>query len=300
MAANLSPGVAQRPSRRGGWRRASLGDHPGTMRLRRFLGMWATLLVVIGLTVVVDDRLDLGGEGDDQVVSAPDGTTGPGAGDTTTSAGDPEVVPGPGQVRVRGIVTAVHIEGAVLDPRDVPVPVTVLSDRGFGNGGELTGVEVDGEASSIVWDGGRPLVLSSGEALVLDPVVLDLTPDGLRLTLGGGVHGLTPGTYRLDTPVAVGTAGIATPRDSVTFTAGPEARFEARGDAALVLGPTGPRRVTGPGSVRLEGTLEVTDAAGARAATSHAVDLAAFDLILTPAPGGGWSIDGLIDSTGAG
>lgn len=254
--------------------------------------MWAFLLAATGLTVVLNERLDLGGKGGDQVVSTPDSTP------TTTS--EPDVVPGPGQVRVRGAVTAVHLEGAVLDQRSVAVPLTVVSDRGFGNGGELTGVEVDGQASTIVWDGGRPFVLSSGVALVLDPVVLDLAPDGLRVTLGGGVHGLAPGTYRLDTPVAVGTAGIATPRDSVTFTAGPDARFEARGDAALVLGATGGRRVTGPGAVRLEGTLELTDASGTRAATSHAVDLAAYDLTLTPAPGGGWSIDGLIDINGAG
>lgn len=262
--------------------------------------MWAVLLAVIGVTVVANDRLDLGADGGDQVVSAPDGTVEPGTGDSTTTSIDPEVVPGPGQVRIRGTVTAVHLEGAVLDPRAIPVPLTVVSDRGFGNGGELTGVEVDGQASSIVWDGGRPFVLSRGEALIPDPVVLDLVPEGLRLALGGGVHGLAPGSYRLDTPVAVGTAGIATPRDSVTFAAGPDARFEARGDAALVLGPTGPWRLTGPGVVRLEGTLELTGASGTRAAASHNVALAAYDLTLTPAPGGGWSIEGLIDAKGAG
>jgi len=261
--------------------------------------MWAVLLTVVGLTVVANEQLDLGSGGGDQVVSGPDGTVAPGTGDSTTTTAGVEVVPGPGQVRVRGTVTAVHLEGAVLDPRTVPVPLTIVSDRGFGNGGELTGVEVDGQPSSIVWDGGRPFVLSSGEALILDPVVLDLVPEGLRLVLGGGVHGLATGTYRLDTPTAVGTAGIATPRDSVTFTAGPDARFEARGDAALVLGRDGARRVTGPGAVRVEGTLELTDAAGTRAATSHAVDLAAYDLTLTPAPDGGWTIDGLTDADGA-
>jgi hypothetical protein len=262
--------------------------------------MWAVLLAAVGLTVVANDRLDLGGDGGDQVVSAPDGTVAPGTGDRTTTTSRPAVVPGPGQARVHGTVTAVHLEGAVLDPRTVPVPLTVVSDRGFGNGGEVTGVEVDGEPSSIVWDGGRPFVLSSGAALVLDPVVLDLVPEGLRLVLGGGVHGLAPGTYRLDTPTAVGTAGIATPRDSVTFTAGRDAHFEAHGDAALVLDATASRHVTGPGAVHLEGTLEVTDASGTRAVTSHTADLAAYDLTLTPAPGGGWTIDGLIDPHGAG
>lgn len=266
------------------------------MRIRLFLGMWAVLTCVVGLTVVANDRLDLGGGGSDQVVSGPDGT----GGSSSSTDPDPAVAPSPGQVRVHGTVTALHLDGAALDPDEVATPLTIVSDRGFGNGGELTGVEVDGHPSSIVWDGGRPFVLSSGGAVVLDPVVVDLVPEGLRLALGGAAHSLTPGSYRLDTPVAVGAAGIATPMDAVTFTATAHTLFEARGDASLVLGPGAARHLTGRGRAQLDGALDVTGGSGPRAVTTLTVTDGTFDLTFTLAPGGGWMIDGIVDEPGVG
>lgn len=251
--------------------------------------MWAILAFVVGVTVVAHDRLDAGGEAGDQVVSGPDGAVGTST--TVTEA----ALPGPGQVRVQGTASAVHLEGAVLDPRRVPTPLTVVSDRGFGNGGELTGVVVDGKPSTVVWDGGRPFALTTGGALVLGPVVADLAPDGVHLVLGGGAHELTPGTYQLDTPVAVGSSGIATPRDSVVFQATSHSLFEAHGDAGIVLGPDASRHLLGPGRVVLAGALELTDAAGTRSATGLSIDHAAFDLTLTPDGIGGWRIAGVVD-----
>lgn len=266
----------------------------GAVRLRLFLTMWAVIALVVAATVVADQFLNLGSDASDQVVGGPDGEPAPGRSDTTTTTSPASTpVPAPGQLRVTGIVTALRIEGAVLDPRQVSTPLTISSNRGFGNGGELTLVEVDGATSSIVWDGGRPFVLSQGGPLTLDPGVLELTPEGLRLVLGGGVHRLTPGTYRLDTPVAVGTAGIATPRDTVTFDATAESVFEARGDAALPLGPDRSHHLVGPGRVHLEGTLEATDSTGSRPAT--AVDLVEgpFDVTLEPTPEG-WRITAVL------
>jgi hypothetical protein len=268
-------------------------------RLRLFVGMWALLVLVVGATVVVADVLDLGE--DDQRV----GTSGatpperPGDDRTEEDAGDePAEALGPGQHRVSGTVTAVHLEGAVLEPRTLPTPLTVTSDRGFGNGGELTGVAVGGQPSAIVWDGGRPFVLTSGGALVVEPTTVDLVAEGLRVALGGGVHALQPGRYRLDTPVAVGQAGIATPRDAVDFEAGPDARFEARGDAALVLGPGAPHRLLGPGLVRLEGALRVAGVDGAVEVTTFEVARAAFELTLTRGSDGTWQVEGLFDEGG--
>lgn len=270
------------------------------MRLRLFVGMWALLVLVVGATVVVADVLDVG-EGDDQVVSGsdttrPEGAEGPGGAEGAEDG--PTEVLRPGQHTVAGTVTAVHLEGAVLEPRSLPVPVTVISDRGFGNGGELTGVTVEGQPSTIVWDGGRPFALSAGGALVVEPAVVDLVADGLRLALGGGAHALEPGRYQLDTPVAVGQAGIATPRDSVAFEAGLDARFEARGDAAVVLDGGSPRRLLGPGLVRLEGALVLTDVDGPVDATTFEVAAAAFDLTFSPDGSGGWRVEGLVDEAG--
>ena len=261
---------------------------PGGVRLRWFLGMMALVVAVAGATALAATLLDGSTGGGDQVVSGADGTVSPGTAPSSTTV--VSTVPPEGQLTVTGTVTVVHVDGAVLDPREVPTPLTVTSDRGFGNGGELTGVTVDGAAASVVWDGGRPFVLSSGGALVLDPVVVDLTPAGLRVALAGSVQGLTPGTYVLDTPVAVGTSGVAGARDQVTFSATEDSRFQAAGDAALFLDGSGPRHLTGPGSVHLEGALEVTDATGTRVVS--VVDLAEgpFDVVLTPTGDGGWTI----------
>jgi hypothetical protein len=166
----------------------------------------------------------------------------------------------------------------------------VVSDRGFGNGGEITGVTVEGTAKTIVWDGGRPFVLTSGGQLVLDPVPVDLTPEGLRLALSDAVHAFTPGTYQLDTPVAVGASGVAEARDAVTFESTADSRFEPRGDAALVLPASAPRRLVGPGTVHLEGTLELTDATGTRAVVTLDMATGAYDVALTPSPEGGWTV----------
>jgi hypothetical protein len=256
------------------------------VRLRWFLMMTAILVATVGLTVVISEGLDAGGEGGDQVVAGPDGTTAPGEQTTTTRV---DTVPADGQTTVRGTVTAVHLEGAVLEPRPVPTPLTVVSDRGFGNGGEITGASVDGADKTIVWDGGRPFVLSAGGALVLDPVTVDLAPEGLRLGLSGAAHAFQQGTYQLDTPVAVGATGVAEARDAVTFEASTTTLFEPRGDAALHLPATAARRLLGPGTVVLEGALEATDATGTRTVARIEMPMGAFDLTLTPSPGG-WTV----------
>lgn len=264
------------------------------MRLRFFLGMWIALALVVGTTVLASEQLDQGGGGGDQVIDGPGGTTGADQAD-----GEGRLALGSGQVRVSGTVTAVHLEGAVLDPRQVPTPLTVVSERGFGNGAELSGVTVGDAPASIVWDGGRPFVLSSGAGLELGPVAVDLDSEagGLRLALAGA-HTVLPGTYRLDTPVAVGSSGMATPRDSATFEAGDRSLLEAHGDAALVLQPGAAHRFTGPGLVRLEGLLELTDAAGTAPAPLFEMGDAAYELTFV-AEGAGWTVQGLVDADGA-
>jgi hypothetical protein len=261
--------------------------------LRWFLTMCAAIVLVVGLTVFVNDSLDNGGGGTDQVVGTSDGAL-PGEGPAPSD--EPQTVPGPGQVAVQGTVDTVLIADAVLQPRALPTPLTVTSERGFGNGGEVTTVLVQGEPATIEWDGGRPFMLSGGPSLVLDPVALVLTPGGLQLVLGGGAHTITAGTYELDTPVAVGQEGIATPRDRVTFDAVEGSLLEARGDASILLGPDSPRRFVGPGRVLLVGALEVTDDDGTREVADLTSDPAAFDLTFTPAADGTWTVSGIVDA----
>jgi len=249
--------------------------------------------------VVVLDGVDDATGGDDQLVDDPVGTdttgtgTSPGAagGDPAAVTDDPVLRPAAGQVRVNGTITALHLEGALPEPRLVSTPLTLVSERGFGNGGEVTGVQISGRDSEVVWDGGRPFLLSSGPGLELDPVEVDLVPEGLRLALGGGIHAFAPGEYRLNTPVAVGSAGIATAQDAVTFEAGTDALLAASGDTALVLGPTGPHRLVGPGLVHLEGDLTILDEDGTSRVTSLDLADGVFDLVLTPTPTG-WTVSG--------
>lgn len=255
------------------------------VRLRLFIAMSVAIAAVVGATVLIYDQLDIGGDGGDQVVSGP----GP----------FPESNGTTGEAEIHGTVTTVLISDAVLQPRDLPTPLTITSERGFGNGGEITSVEVDGRPSTIVWDGGRPFTLVSGGALLLDPVNVALVPAGLQAVLGQGNHALSPGTYQLDTPVAVGQEGIATPHDSVTFVAGEDTLFEARGDASVIFGPEVPRRFVGPGKLLLSGTIEVTDADGTRTETTITTEVAAFDLTFTPDGNGGWTVDGIFDQPDA-
>jgi hypothetical protein len=128
---------------------------------------------------------------------------------------------------------------------------------------------------------------------VIDPVRMDLTPEGVRLNLADGVHSFTPGTYRLDTPVAVGTAGVAGARESVVFQASAASRIEVRGDAALFLALERAQRFLGPGTVHLEGALELTDATGTRSVARLDAAAGGFDLTVTRVQDG-WTIEGRI------
>jgi hypothetical protein len=266
------------------------------VRLRLFLALSLVVLTVVAATVVIYDRLESFNAPSDQVVGpAEDGAA-------TEAEGDDEGASGrtgdsdAGVLRIEGTVTAVHLDGAVLDPRSVPTPLTLVSEPGFGNGGELTGVTVEGRESTIVWDGGRPFELTSGPGLVPDPSTVDLAEDGLRVSLGDGAHSLEPGTYRLDTPVAVGDRGVATPRDSVTFVAGDDAQFEGKGDTALVLAAPEGQGFTGPGTVHLEGQLLVDHGESVQEATSLDLEDQPFELVLTGYEGGRWTVSGRIES----
>jgi len=250
--------------------------------------MTAIVAATAAVTVLVSTGLDRSTSGSDQVISAPDTTTSTSSSTTSTTGLSSAAT------QVSGSVSAVVVDGAVLDPRELATPITVTAERGFGNGGRITGVTVEGTPATIEWDAGRPFVLSSGGALVLDPLRLELVPEGLRVQLSGAVHTVRPGTYHLDTPVAVGTSGVAAARESVVFEAADGATFEGRGDASLVLSGEEARRVLGPGEVHLEGTLELVEESGSREVTKLDAGEGPFELTLTPVPGGGWTVEGLL------
>ena len=157
-----------------------------------------------------------------------------------------EVLP-EGQAEVEGTLEGFVADDAVGAPLALPVDI----ERG---GATIEGALVDGHRSTIVWDGGGPFRLTGEGTIDLGPAHVEMgmgavfwTIDGLRI--------LTPGRYRLDTPVAVGSAGLASPRDTVSFDADEDTTIDTTGGA--VVGRSLPVRLEGPGSVRLDGHFTI-------------------------------------------
>lgn len=165
-----------------------------------------------------------------------------------TSIRDVMVLP-EGQAEVTGTVDGFVGDDASGAPLAMPIEVAT-------GGATIEGAIVDGERSAIVWDGGRPLRLSGTGTIDLGPTHVELAA-GTATTSWSleGLRIMTPGTYRLDTPVAVGTGGLARPRDSVDFTADDETTIDTRGGG--VVGRGLPVHLEGPGSFRADGSFRV-------------------------------------------
>lgn len=244
--------------------------------MQRVLGRAVALLLLCDLAVV--GVRALGPEPTVRTVAAPAPASAPGTAPLP-----------PGQARVTGRVTALAADADVLDT--IAPPFTVdLPERGAG-GATIDGARVGGEAAAIVWDGGRPLTLT-GDAPGLDPspAHVEVDPAAITIALGDGTaRALTPGTYRLAAPVAVGSGGLATPRDRVTFTADAATTLTATGGARVRVARR-PFRLDGPGSVRITGALEVRTADGVRPASTVVFGPGAFEVSLRPATGG-WDLE---------
>lgn len=249
-----------------------------------FLAGLAVVAVVAGVTYGVVVALDVGT--DDVEAASPAG------------AGEPPpetLVPlTQDQVAVTGVAFGVTAERARLDRVPTPLQVTVAAGAG---GATLHDVAVDAQPSEIVWDGGRPFDLH-GEGLGILPqsVGVVASPTTVTVTFADGdVHGLVPGSYGLQTPVAVGSLGVARPFDAVAFGATVESTVAFRGGASTSMLP---RRLEmeGPGRVVLHGMLEVRRPDGATVATAS-VELpeGPFELTITPRPdGSGYDVDAVL------
>jgi hypothetical protein len=154
------------------------------------------------------------------------------------------------------------IDGFVADDASgAPLPMPLELATG---GATIEGAIVDGARATIVWDGGRPLRMTGSGAVDLGPTHVELgmgavfwSMDGLRI--------LSPGDYRIDTPVAVGTGGLAHPRDEVSFTADEETTIDTTGGG--LVGRPLPVHLEGPGSFRAEGRFRVKTRTGTVDAT---------------------------------
>jgi hypothetical protein len=236
------------------------------------------VVVALGLDDDADDAV--AGGSDDPVVDPGDA-----GGDGTALLAN--------QVRLTGTATGVTVEGATVERIDTPLIVT----GGDGRGATLTDVEIDGVRTDIVWDGGRDLDLRAGGLAIL-PSRLNIFAAPAAVTLGfpdDVVHALAPGVYGLQTPVALGSGGLAQAEDAVAFAATPETAIAFRGGATTSILP---RELTfeAAGRVVVEGTLRVEQPTGTPAdATKVELPDGQYRLTITPlADGSGYEIEALL------
>ena len=253
-----------------------------------FLVGLLAVAAVGGITFAVATALDLG---DDDVASGPGGTTGDA----------PVVDPVPGdQVQVTGLALGITVEGATLPRVDTPLTVTVPGTGIAGAGATITDVEVDGELTDVVWDGGRPLDLR-GQGLGISPPDVNLFAAPSAITIGfldGIVNQLEPGSYGLQTPVAFGDEGVARPVESIAFEATVESTIAFRGGATTALLPR-EMELQSTGRVLIEGDLLVSQA-GAQAVPAQRVELPAGDFTVRFTPrgdGSGYDVEALLRGT---
>jgi hypothetical protein len=158
----------------------------------------------------------------------------------------------PGQAKVAGTFTAVRGTDVTGPPFRGPIRIAA--------GGHAT---IDNGDETVVWDGGRPFDLTGG-GLDLGPTTVTIDAAGSHWSIDGP-RSLLAGRYELHTPAAVGTGGLATPRDSYAFTVTDDGVLDTA--AAVVTTPPGPLRLTGPGRLVLDGTFSVRTREGRRTAT---------------------------------
>lgn len=173
-----------------------------------------------------------------------------------TTITEHEVLP-EDQAEITGTVEAFVATDAVGEPLAMPIEL----ESGTAT---IDGALVDGERAAIVWDGGRPFRLTGDGAVDLGPTRVELGVGALFWTFDG-LRILTPGEYHVETPVAVGTGGLARPRDAVDFTADEETTIETSAGAVALRGL--PVHLEGPGSFTADGRFSITTRAGTITAT---------------------------------
>ncbi len=238
----------------------------------------------LGIAVVIHHRSTTGAKPPDGGAS----TTGPrgsgaGGSSTSTTASGVEVVPAAGQVLLTGTVTTLTADNAVGPPLTPPFTITIPV-RGQGSA-DLTGVTAGGQQVEIFWYGGQPLPVSGTGQLVIDGGGLAVNASGITWMLDGAPRSLTTGHFFLGAPVAVGSSGLATPDQTESFDTGGRSTMLTTGNAQVHLKPAS-LQITGPGSVTIDGNLQVQTDNGTRTVPSVVFGPGSYDISLTPTASG--------------
>jgi hypothetical protein len=167
----------------------------------------------------------------------------------------PKVVPGQGQAFVTGDLDRAALDGAQGQPLPLPFTITAL-ERGQGRV-TIEHALMGDRRVTITWDSGTPLPVSgAGAGLDLGATHVEVSKDGPVLFLDGAPRSFLPGSYTLGTTVAVGTGGLATPRDGVQFTADQQTTLESNGNVVIHLDPQ-KLVLQGPGKLSMNGHFKV-------------------------------------------
>jgi hypothetical protein len=200
----------------------------------------------------------------------------------TTTTVDLGPAPAPGQVFVKGPIERLTAEKAQAAAVAVPFTLNAV-ERGVGKA-TIENALVDGKRTSIVWGGGTPLpITGTGGAIDLSGSKVDADATGLTWTVDGA-RALRPGAYRAGAPVAVGVGGLATPRDSVAFTADAQTIITAR-NGVVVKVPPAPVELKGPGKVTATGQLQIRDQTTRKPAGGFQFGEGPYTITLTPVDG---------------
>lgn len=173
---------------------------------------------------------------------------------------DGEARPGAGATLLAGSASVLALTPTLVPP--VTQAVTIEAAERGAAAARIGPVRMGGSdaETTIVWEGGTPLQIEPGGpsgGIAFDPTPVRATPVGLEVSLDGTSARLTPGSYRIVGPVAVGSEGLARPADNATFEATEATRVTFEGAALLRLPPE-PITLEGPGTVHVEGDFEVT------------------------------------------
>ena len=208
--------------------------------------------------------------------------------------GGAERVPGAGQAFVTGTIDHFRAEDAQA-PGPLGTPFTLsAAERGAG-GATIENATVGGKRSTISWGTGTPLPISGAGGLDLGPVEVEADSGGITWKLDGAVRTFVPGAYRAGASVAVGSAGLATPREAVDFQAGADTGLESHG-GVIVKQDRRPLELRGPGKVSISGRLRVQTSKSTKAAGTVAFGPGPFTVTLTPTAAG-YTIDSVLQGT---
>lgn len=206
---------------------------------------------------------------------------------TTTTTVDIGPPPAPGQAFVRGTVEKLTAEGAQGARAVIATPFTLTAlERGVG-GATIENALVAGRRTSIVWGGGTPLpIQGEGGSIDLSGSKVEVDATGaVTWTVDGGARALSPGTYRAAASVAVGATGVATPRDSVEFTADDRTVISSRSGVVVKVALASSLELTGPGTVMATGQLQIRDQTNLTPAAGFQFGEGPYTLTLDPAGG---------------